>query len=157
MKRLFAGMGALTLTALALLAVPVHAQTAAATANSAKPFTYNISDEVTLKGTVSSVLKKSSQGMIVGSHLLVQTPSGTVDASLGRFAFLGKGALSVASGEQVQITGVMRTLKTKQVFMARIVEASGHTYTIRNKRGFPMSPQARERAIQKTTQKGEAL
>jgi len=33
----------------------------------------------------------------------------------------------------------------------------GGVYTIRNKNGFPVSPQARKRAGQKTNGKGESL
>jgi len=48
----------------------------------------------------------------------------------------GKGALSVTPGQQVEVTGVMKTLKGKQVFVTRLVQADGHTYTIRNEHGF---------------------
>jgi hypothetical protein len=93
--------------------------------------------------------------MIVGSHLLLATPSGAVDASLGRFGFEGAGAVLVAGGQQIEATGVMKTIKDKPIFLVRTVKAGGEVYTIRNEHGFPLSPQARERAGQKTTQKGE--
>lgn len=157
MKRLYAGLWALSLSAIVLFAVPVQAQTAAARANSTRPLSYNVSDEVTLKGTVSSVLAKPSEGMIMGSHLLLQTSSGTVDASLGMFGLRGKGALSVAEGQQIEVTGVMKAIRGKQVFLVRTVKASGQIYTIRSEHGFPVSPQARERANQKATQNGEGL
>ncbi len=157
MKRLYAGLWAMSLAALFSLAIPVQAQTAAATPNSTRPLSYNVSDEVTLRGTVSSVLAKPSKGMIMGSHLVLQTPNGGVDASLGMFGLRGKGALSVTEGQQVEVTGIMKTLKGNQVFLARTVKAGGQMYTIRNEHGFPVSPQARERASQKTRQNGEAL
>jgi hypothetical protein len=154
MKRLFAA--ALTLLSISLLPL-VQAQTAAVGTRTAGPFSYDVSQEVTLNGTVSSVLTKPSAGMIMGSHLLLATPSGPVDASLGRFGLQGKGAVSVAAGQQVEVTGVMKTLKDKQVFLVRTVKVGGEVYTIRNEHGFPVSPQARERASGKTTQRGETL
>jgi hypothetical protein len=157
MKRLYAGLWALVLTAAVLPTIPVHAQTATATANSPRPFSYNVSDEVTLKGTVSSVLTKHAPGMIMGSHLLVNTSAGTVDASMGTFGLKGKGTLPVKAGEQVELTGIMKTIKNQQVFLVRTVKAGGQTYSIRNEHGFPVSPQTRERASQKTKQNGEAL
>jgi hypothetical protein len=157
MKRPFAGLWALTLAALVLLAIPLHAQTAARTADSPRPFSYNISDEVTLKGTVSSVLTKPSKGMIMGSHLLLQTSSGTVDASLGMFGLRGKGAVQAKAGDQIEITGIMKTIKGQQVFLSRTVKAGNQLYTVRNEHGFPVSPQARERATHKPATKGEAL
>jgi len=92
--------------------------------------------------------------MIWGSHLLLATTSGPVDASLGTFGLRGKGAVSVAAGQQVEVTGVMKTIKDKQVFLVRTVKAGGQVYTIRNEHGFPVSPQARERASRKTAGEG---
>lgn len=155
MKRLFAGLRALALLFLIPLLLPVQAQTAAVATGTAGPFSYDVTQEVTLSGTVSGVLTRPSQGMIMGSHLLLATPSGPVDASLGMFGLRGKGAVSVAAGQQIEVTGVMKTLKNKEVFLVRTVKAGGQVYTIRNEHGFPVSPQARERASRKTA--GEAL
>jgi hypothetical protein len=125
---------------------PVRAQTLARFAG---PPSYDIRQEVTLNGTVSSVLLRPASGMIVGSHLRLATLSGPVDASLGRFALVGKGALSLAPGQQVEVTGVMMTIRDEQVFLARTVRAGGETYTIRNERGIPISPLTRERLTHK--------
>jgi hypothetical protein len=154
MKRLYAGLFLLALLSSFSLLPPVLAQTAE---RAAGPFSYDVSKEVTLNGSVLGVLTKPSPGMIMGSHLLLATPSGPVDASLGMFGLLGKGALSVAPGQQVEVTGVMKTLKDKQVFLTRTVKVGGQVYTIRNEHGFPVPPQARERANGKTAQKGESL
>jgi len=106
---------------------------------------------------VSSVLTEPSPGMIMGSHLLLATASGEVDASLGRFGLLGKGALSVAAGQQVEVTGIMKTLMEKQVFVARTLKVGEQVYTMRNQHGIQISPQTRERARQMTTQKEDSL
>ena len=150
MKRLGTGICVLALLSLISLLPPALAQTAE---RAAGPFSYDASQEVTLNATVLSVLTKPSPAMVMGSHLLLATPSGPVDASLGRFGLMGKGALSVAPGQQVEVTGVMKTAKDKQVFLARTVKAGGLVYTIRNEHGFPVSPQARERANGKTAQR----
>jgi hypothetical protein len=119
------------------------------------PF-YDISKEVTVTGTVSSVLDHAADGMLFGSHLLLETASGQVDASLGKWGLAGKGALSVSAGQEVQVTGVMKTIKEKQVFVVRLVKAEGRIYTIRNQHGVPVAPLARER-VSETAQKGESL
>lgn len=154
MKRLCAGLFILALLPLISLSRPALAQTAESAAG---PFRYDASQEVTLDATVLSVLTKPSPGMTMGSHLLLTTPSGPVDASLGTFGLQGKGALSVVTGQQVEVTGVMKTVKDKQVFLARTVKVGGQVYAIRNEHGFPVSPHARERANGKTAQKGESL
>jgi hypothetical protein len=156
MKPLFTGLCALALLSLISSTAPVQAQTAAIETRPAEPY-YDVAREVTLKGTVSSVLTKPSPGMIMGSHLLLATASGEVDASLGRFGLLGKGALSVAAGQQVEVTGVMKTLMNRQVFVARTVKVGEQVYTMRNQHGFQVSPQTRERLRQMTTQKGDSL
>jgi hypothetical protein len=114
---------------------------------------YDVSKEVTLSGTVSSVLFKPAPGMIWGSHLMVETVFGRLDASLGRFGLEGRGALSVIPGQQIELTGVMMTVRDKEVFVVRSVRANGKTYTMRNEHGIEVSPLVRERA----TRKGVAL
>jgi hypothetical protein len=94
---------------------------------------------------------------MVGSHLLLATPNGTVDASLGRFGLQGDGAVPVAAGQQIEATGVMKRIKDRFVFLVRSVKVDGGVYTIRNKHGFPVSPQARKRASDKTGGSEESL
>jgi hypothetical protein len=148
MKRLFAG-----LCVLALLSLVAPLAAGAAETRTAGPY-YDISKEVTLHGTVSSVLTKPSKGMVAGSHLLIATGVGPLDASLGRFGLQGRNALSVEAGKQVEVTGVMKTLRGKQVFITRTVTLDGHAYTMRNEHGISVSPQARQRAGGKTAHKG---
>jgi len=129
----------LGLTVWALLALPASGQSQSAVAKPSGPFSYDISREITLNGTVSGVLKKPGPGMIMGDHLLVATPSGTVDVSLGNSALQGKYGMTVTEGQHLQLTGVMKTLKGKQVFLARLVKVDGQLYMIRNEQGFPVS------------------
>lgn len=134
----------------------VQAQTTAGATRTAGAFSYDASKEVTLTGRVSSVLAKAAPGMIPGSHLLVETSSGTVDASLGRFGLRGNGAVAVVAGQQIEVTGVMKMVKDKPLFLARTVKVGDEVYTVRNEHGLPLSPQARARAGQ-TGQKGKSL
>jgi hypothetical protein len=149
-NRMIAGL--LTGLLFATLAVPLGAQPA----RPSHQF-YDISKEVTLSGTVSDVLAKATPGTMPGPHLLFATSSGKVDASLGRFALKGKDPLSVAPGKEVEVTGVMKTVKGKDIFVARIVKVDGKAYELRNQHGVPRSPLSRERASQKAAQKGVSL
>jgi hypothetical protein len=142
--RMIAGL--LTGLLVAIVAVPLGAQPASET----HPY-YDKAQEVTLTAMVSSVLTRPEAGMIAGSHLLLETSSGTVDASLGRFGLQGKGALSISAGEQAEVTGVMKTLRNKQVFVARTVKVRGQVYAMRNEHGIQVSPQSRQRASQMKT------
>ena len=104
MQRLFAGLCFLALLSLILSAPSSQAQTTAEN-KAAGPLSYDVTQEVTLHGTVSSVLPRPSRGMMMGSHLLLATPSGIVDASLGMYALRGKSAVAVTVGQPVEITG----------------------------------------------------
>ena len=158
MKPLITGLCALAL--LSLISSPPAVQAQADTAETTHAKTSpEVPKEITLQGTVSSVLTKSSAGMIPGSHLMLSTSSGSIDASLGRFGLIGKGALSVAAGDEVEVTGVLRTLRDTQVFLVRTVKAGGQVYLIRNEHGVMISPQTRERlsAGQRPAQFGRGL
>jgi hypothetical protein len=101
------------------------------------------------------VLPNPASGMIVGSHLVLSTSSGPVDISLGTLALRGKDAFFAQQGQQVEATGVMKTLRDKPVFLARTVKVGDKIYAIRNLHGIPLSPQSRERATQGDARKGE--
>jgi hypothetical protein len=153
MKQLLAGLGALALLS---LFSPLYAQTSPPALTPSGPSSYDISKEVTLKGTVANVVANHSPGFFAGSHLLLTTLSGPVDISLGAFALLGNDPLPVTPGQQVEVVGVMKALKDKQFFLARAVKVGDRVYEIRNVHGIPISPLARERASQKAAQNGEA-
>jgi len=136
----------------AILCMPAGAQRAV----ESHPF-YDASREVTLHATVSSVLTRGSAGMIMGSHLLLATGAGEVDATLGRWGMSGKNALSVRAGQPVEVTGVMKIMRERRVFVVRTVKLNGWIYQIRNQHGIEVSPQARERATRQTAQNGGSL
>lgn len=144
MKSLIRKLSAVSGFFLLALLPSIQGQTAKSSANF--PFRYDISEEVTVSGSVTGVLTKASKGMMNGSHLLIATPSGSMDVSLGAYGLTGKNAVAVKLGERVEVTGVMKTLNGKPVLMARTVTARDQVYPIRNEHGVAMSPQARERA-----------
>jgi len=150
MKPLSAGPYVFAILLLISSQLPVRAQTPAGAARAVGPFEYDINKEVTLTGPVTSVITQAAPGMIAGWHLLIATSSGPVDASLGRFGLQGRGAVSVVPGQQIEATGVMKTIKDSPVFLVRCVKVGGELYTIRNQHGFLLSPQARERTSQKS-------
>jgi hypothetical protein len=149
MKPRLAAVCALALMAGVLCAEALcQAQEVSLPSKSVQSLGYDIAQEVTLVGTVLSLVPQATDGTIAGAHLLLTTLSGPVDVSLGRFSLIGKGALSIAEGQQAEITGVTKTFKGKQFFLARSVRVGDRDYAIRNERGIPITPQARQRATQ---------
>jgi len=140
-----------------LFATPLHAQTVEGTVNSAVPPKYDIAQEVTLTGSVTSVVKYASPEthMLGGSHLIVETTSGKIDASLGGYAMKAEGALPVTPGQQVQLTGVMKTIRDQQVFVTRLIQINGRVYKIRNEHGFVLAPAPRKSAATSESKGGQ--
>ena len=155
MKPLWIGFTTLAFLIMTSSMIPMQAQTMANTDSAARPG-YDAGDEVTLSGTVSRVVTNASPGMIPGAHLLLATPDGPVDASLGRFGLQGYGAVFVVGGEPIEATGVMKTIRDKVVLLVRSVRVGGETYNIRSERGVALSPRARQLAAQKMGAKEEA-
>jgi hypothetical protein len=134
-----AAAGVLAGVLFAILTVPLVAQPVRQTAT---PY-YDITKEVTITAQVSTVIERPARGMMLGSHLMLTAGGSSIDASLGKWALTGKGAASFAPGEPVEVTGVMKTIHDKPVFIVRTVKGNGKVYAIRTKQGVPMSPQSR--------------
>jgi len=135
MKKLLGGLGLLTLMAFSVFTVPSQADTATKKTTVAPKYQYDVRQEVTLKGTISSVVKKPTGGMLVGEHLMLATSSGNVDAHIGSFAGRDKHLDSLTQGQSVSVVGVKMNVKGKDVFIVRTIEANGQTYTVRNQHG----------------------
>lgn len=140
------------------LAMPTRMLAADATAQSSVPPKYDITKEVTLTGSVSRVLKAATpeMKMLGGSHIIVATNSGEIDAALGPLAMEGGDAVNVTVGQRIQVTGVMKTVRGQPVFVTRLVLASGRVYTIRNEHGFPIMAERRDGEA-KSAAKGDRL
>jgi hypothetical protein len=50
---------------------------------------------------------------------------------------------------------LVKSIRGQQVFVTRRVQANGHVYTIRNERGFVLTPMARERIANSETKGGQ--
>ena len=133
-----------------LFAIPIYARTIERTSTSVAPPKYDIRKEVTFTATVSSVISKATpeMRMLPGSHLILETSSGKIDASLGLFPLTGEGDPCVAAGERVQVTGVMKTVRDQRVLVTRLVLINGRTYRIRNEHGFLPMPATRKETVE---------
>ena len=157
MTQRVAWIQALVVLTLISPSLTAQAQTGGSATGRMTPFHYEMSQEVTLNGTTLAVLPIAANGTMKGAHLILASPTGLVDVSLGIYALLGNGALSVAIGQPVEVTGVLKSAKGGQVLLARTVKVGERTYTIRNEHGLLISPPARERLEQKNAQSGDSL
>ncbi len=153
MKKVLGGLGILTLMAFSSLAAPLYAEHAPVKRAVVAP-RYDVSKEVTMQGTIQSIVRKPTAGMMLGTHLMLATPKGTVDAHVGNFIFMGSKPLSVASGQSVKVVGAMTTIKNKQVFLVRTIDIGGRLVTVRGANGFLIVPGAKGRIAQTSTTGG---
>jgi hypothetical protein len=143
MKKLLGGLGLLTLMAFSVFAVPSQADTAATKKITVTPkFAYDASKEVTVKGTISSVVAKPGAGMLAGKHLMLSTANGSLDAHIGTYAGRDKRLDSLSEGQAISAVGEKMTMHGKEVFIVRTIQAGETTYTVRNTKGFFVGPPA---------------
>jgi hypothetical protein len=152
MRNKLGGFCLLTALVITSLAVPTKAATSHPVKRVPTP-AYDVTKEVTLNGTVSSV-KASAPGKMVGGHLFLASGNKTVDGHLGPYALTGPHGVKVTAGEKVKLVGVMSTFRGSQVFLVRTVEAGDRTYTIRNEHGFPLLMGAQQSTHKLTAVKG---
>jgi hypothetical protein len=146
MKKLLGGLGLLTLMAVSVFTGPSQAATATKRITVTPKHTYDVSKEVTLTGTISDVVKKPKAGMLLGTHLMLATSKGPVDAHIGTYAGRDKRLDTVKEGESIKAVGMMTKTKEGEVFIVRTVEMGSETLTVRNTNGFfvgPASPRAK--------------
>lgn len=116
-------------------ALPARAQSGSAAAQQAVP--YDISKETRVQGTIQSV-DSSGSHLPVGTHILVQTSDGVVDAHLGPLNKASLDALNLNAGESVTLTGMDQALPGGNVFMVRILTTPSRVVILRNERGYPV-------------------
>jgi hypothetical protein len=148
---------ALGVAALLVFAPAVMAQNASTLPRraAASAPTYNAAKEVVVQGAVQSLVHKPTPGLMPGDHLMLNTPQGTVDAQIGKFLLRGN-TLSLTSGQQVRLVGMMTTFRNRGVLVVRLIQTDKGTITVRNQRGSLVVPFLKSPAL-KTSNAGGAL
>jgi len=139
----------------AILAIPLCAQPGdeSRPAQGIGPV-YDAAHEITLSGTIESVVTKHTPGSPVGMHLLIAAENGTVDAHVG--PFLGKDVQeALHSGLPVHIVGAMQEIRGKQYLLVRQLSFGGRTITVRSEHGLLAGPTHRAREASLRTSQTE--
>jgi hypothetical protein len=144
MRNTAGGLCLFTMLAISLLAAPLYANEQVTPRRTVIASKYDMSKEVTLQGTVQSLVKEPSSGAIPGAHLMVATGRGTVDAHIGNLVFRGN-AMTFTAGQPVKLTGIMTTFNHQNVFLVRTMQVEGKTITVRSHSGFLVSPETMAR------------
>jgi hypothetical protein len=151
-ERLFAGL--LSSLLFAATAVPLGAQPASETrAGHGLGPVYDAAHEITVNGTIQTVVTRHTKGSPAGMHLMVMGPEGVVDAHVG--PFLNKANREVLQeGANVRIVGAMSSQHGKSYLMARELTVGNRTITVRSAHGLlapmPTGGHARSRGETKS-------
>jgi hypothetical protein len=112
------------------------ADSARATKNTLVPG-YDLSKEVKVQGAIEKIDGFGTSGPI-GTHILIQTATGTVDAHLGFGSAASPKRLGISVGENVTVIGMMETVGSSSVLMARILTTPIRIFVLRNEQGIPI-------------------
>jgi len=119
----------------------IKAQTTATSAADVRTNTllpaYDVSKEVKIQGTIEKIDTTGANGL-AGTQIFVQTANGVVDAHLGFGAASKPSYLGIWQGQSVTLTGMMQTLGSNNVLLARILTTSNHIFVLRNEHGIPV-------------------
>ena len=107
------------------------------------PQMYDRGTESTYTGTISVVeTVAGAQGTgrrgLGGLHVTLKTSSESVIVHLGPVDFLNKQKLTVAAGDEVEITGSRVTMGGETVLLARQVRKGSQSWTLRDASGRPL-------------------
>jgi hypothetical protein len=112
-----------------------------ASAEEAQLLGYSPARETTFTGTIDQVVAGHSAGSPAGLHVLVNSPKGVIDASLGSYVS-AEVQHAIAKGAAVQLSGVTRTIDGTDYLLTRTLTVAGHSTNIRNEHGFLIHPRA---------------
>jgi|GEM_PF-1416007 len=98
---------------------------------------YDMAKEVKVQGTIAKIDGFGASGPI-GTHILIQTADGLVDAHLGFGPASSPKQLGLFVGQSVAVVGMMETVGNTSVLMARILTTPSHIFVLRNEHGLPI-------------------
>lgn len=98
---------------------------------------YDKKTEVTLTGTVESVMEVPGTGGMSGTHLELKTETETIHVHLGPTAFVAKQGVAFAQHDHVSVTGSRIKGEGFEAILARSVKTGDKTITLRDEKGMP--------------------
>ena len=127
----------ITSIATAVLALAVAIPAIAQKPGSAAP-KYDVSKEVTIKGTIDNIQEMAMGKGEAGVHLMVKTSTETIEVRLCPSGFLKDFEVAFEKGQQVEVTGSRIKIDEKEVILAREVVSGNSTVVLRDKHGAPV-------------------
>jgi len=136
---------------------PVRAQSAASSTGTSQGTSnfssYDLTKEIKVEGTIAKIDTTSTSAPL-GTHILVQTAQGLVDAHLGFGPVAKPNYLGIAEGENVTIVGMMEDVGGNSILLTRILTTPSRIFLLRNEHGVAVRAIPRGSSSAIKTQKG---
>jgi len=98
---------------------------------------YDPKSELTVKGDVQDVQQQAGKRSWSGTHLILNTETGTLDVHVGPSSYIAQKQFSFAKGDKIEVVGSKVTVSGKEVLLAREITKDGKTLVLRNAQGVP--------------------
>ena len=112
------------------------------------------SPDITVTAVIQQVIPNHASGIPAGLHLMLGTPQGVVDASVGQF-LPQHIQQALTTGQLVQVTGRIQTIHNQNYLLARALVVDGNTITVRNDHGSLVHAKSSERVHTQTLQNNQ--
>jgi hypothetical protein len=102
------------------------------------------SSDVAVTSNIQEVVPNHASGIPTGLHLMLGTPQGVLDASVGPYLPPGVQQALVA-GKQVQVFGQVKTIHEQKYLLVRQLVLDGKPIVVRNDHGSLIRTRSQER------------
>ncbi len=99
---------------------------------------YDATQETMVEGTVLSYTAEAATPPI-GTHVQLQTASGTMDIHLGTASYLDANHFSLAKGDSVRVVGASSATRQGTIFLVRLIQKGEQSLALRTAKGAPLS------------------
>ena len=134
---------------------PALAQSSQSAGSSTNSFiqVYDVTKEVKVEGTIQKI-ETQTPNLPMGTHVLIQTTQGVIDAHLGAGPAAKPSFLGISEGEDVTLVGMMQTVGGNQILLTRLLTTPSHIFVLRNEHGIPVRGNPNRSPAAAKTQKG---
>jgi hypothetical protein len=105
--------------------------------------------EVAVTAIIQQAVPNHSSGIPVGLHLMLGTPQGVVDASVGPY-LSAEIQQALIAGKTVQVTGQVKTIHNQNFLIVRQLVLDGRSVRVRNDHGSLVHIRSKERTHSQT-------
>jgi hypothetical protein len=100
---------------------------------------YDKATEVTTSGTIQAIERPQDRSTVPGTYVTLKTVPLTLSVHMGMW---NAARMPFHVGDQVQVTGSLITVGSKQILLARTVSSASQTITVRTTGGLALRPGA---------------